>query len=187
MLGEGWLPAAAFLLERGALQLLMSALGRCLPFKTHLVVQVIALALMLRSNVTLCQLECANPAVKQTYSDLVQQLDNTMSKLLPVTVASRKDSPTAHPCLLLNSWFQAMLGLVVPSLYIDWAEERQKLRARQRRPPPRDTPDFLAPQPLWAATVQVALLAASLPVTWRAVALVDWWATTLLGARPDLV
>jgi len=48
-----------------------------------------------------------------------------------------------------------MLGLVVPSLYIDWSEERQKLRARQRGP--RDTPDFLAPQPLWAATVQVGL------------------------------
>jgi len=33
---------------------------------------------------------------------------------------------------------------------------------------------------------QVALLAVSLPVTWRAVALIDWWATTLLGPRPAL-
>lgn len=66
--------------------------------------------------------------------------------------------------------------MVAPTLYIDYIDERLRWR-RGAEADGDDDPDqdWLAPQPVAAALVHLALFVGSLPVAWRAALAVDWW------------
>jgi hypothetical protein len=167
------------------LLLLLGAVGWQMPLETHLWVQAVGLLCMLSIVPQHCACQCTNPAYAAMYQRWAAWLSSACGRLFPVTVAARRDSPTAHSCLAINSWALLSLGYVLPALYVHWAQSRLRQRYLSEMGQARGAPHS---EPWLATAMHVGMAAVALPVAWRAVEVgVPLWEFVhrkLLGLRP---
>lgn len=106
-----------------AAPLLVQGLGLPLPLLAHLAVQGAGLGVLLHVARRQCRLECALPHLRQVYQASADIGRAWLGNLLPTIIPSRIDSRFngEGSCLLVSAWALWALGVLLPTLLLDWS------------------------------------------------------------------
>lgn len=149
------------------LLLLVTGLGFPLPTNTTVWVQAVGLACFWGTIGGRCRQECAAPHLARLYDATAARLASAL--VSPAGIARRHDPHPAgqRACVLVQCWVLAVLGLVLPSVLIDWHGATAPGRWRYGSPKlPRD---------LATAGTYLALFALASALCWKALELVLGW------------